>query len=542
MRHAIVVLFSAHTRARLRRLSGAFATPRRASLSALVILLSVVWTGQTVASMLLRDPYPIEDFRRCVGLALVAWSLWHIIRVTWKRPESPVEWAPAERDFILSAPFSTGELLAYRFVVILSATLPKALLTIMVLWPDLKWSTPVGLVLALVGLELFRMFADAGTCCLSTRGYNVFRGVVLAVLAALVLVCWPAADQVHGQDGTENLSAASVVQAVDSILARPVPEVLATPFFRAADVVTGLGSVATVATNICGMLLTLILLVGGIARLEAVWRRVSLEREPAQTENVPTNDDSTEAESGCLKRLPQIPLAGPLAWRQFRRATQYMGSLVISMLIPAVLLSPVVFTVQNASVAFGIVFGGAMFYTFVLLPEALKFDFRLDMDHLVQLKLLPMTATRVVVGQLTTPIFLACSFQFCVLTGVAFYRGVAPSILIVALCFCVPLNILFVALDNLVFLLYPHRPTQEGFEAFLRTIMKFTGKTLLITLSLASLVLWAPLAAGLAQLLSVGTPVVFLCGTIAGVAMIAAAAVWCVVVAFRRFDVSLHAM
>ena len=101
-----------------------------------------------------------------------------------------------------------------------------------------------------------------------------------------------------------------------------------------------------------------------------------------------------------------------------------------------------------------------------------------------------------------------------------------------------------VALDNLVFLLYPHRPTQEGFEAFLRTILKFTGKMLLIALSLLSLLLWAPAAAAITAVLPFHVSVagVFLAGIVFGIIALAAGAVGCVISAFRRFDPSLHAL
>ena len=81
------------------------------------------------------------------------------------------------------------------------------------------------------------------------------------------------------------------------------------------------------------------------------------------------------------------------------------------MAIPAMLLSPTVVSVQDPVVAFLLVVSGALFYSFVLLPEAIKFDFRLDSDHLCQLKMLPMTPTRVVLGQLATPVLLTCLFQ-----------------------------------------------------------------------------------------------------------------------------------
>mgnify|MGYP001422804605 CR=1 FL=1 len=110
------------------------------------------------------------------------------------------------------------------------------------------------------------------------------------------------------------------------------------------------------------------------------------------------------------------------------------------------------------------------------------------------------------------------------------------------MAFSVPLTILFVALDNLTFLLYPQRPTQEGFEAFLRTILKFTGKTVLLAMFAGAILVWAPVAAWIAGLmpLAVSMRSVFATGIILGITLTATIAVGCVVSAFRRFDVSLH--
>lgn len=538
MRNAVFILLRAQFRSRLRRVRGAFSTPRRCLLSLVVILLSIVWTGQTVTSMLLRDPYPVEQFRTWTAVGLFAWTLWHLFRVAWKRPESPVEWSPAERDFILSSPFSFAETLAYRFVVILSATLPKVLLTLLVLWPDLSWSSPIGLLFGLVSLELWRMLTDAGTCCLSTRGYGVYRSLVVAGLCILVGTCWVSVNAASGAVATTQHAS----QVLETVLTSSIGSAIMTPFFWCADVVSGQQSVGVLLLLATGMAAWVVVLVLGIAWLEQTWQRTRLHQERVLCQTGCPSSHVQSAVATAEQPLPTVPVFGPLAWRQWRRASQYAGSLVISMAIPAMLMLPFVFAVKDAMLAFGIVFGGSLFYSFVLLPEALKFDFRLDMDHLVQLKMLPLSAARVVVGQLMTPVLLAFAFQASVLVSVSLYRGIDSTVLMTALCYCLPLNVLFVALDNLVFLLYPHRPTEEGFEAFLRTILKFTGKTVLITLALGTLLLWAPVAASLAGAIGVATSLVFVWGTIAGIVVMAMASVACVADAFRRFDVSLHSV
>lgn len=547
MRSALITLLKANSAARLRRLKTAFSTPRRTLLSLLVLVLAVVWTGQTVASMLLRDAYAPEDFRRWVAVPLFAWFLWHLIRVAWKRPETAIEWSEEEEALIVAGPFTVREQLVYRFVVILTATLPKALLTIFVLWPDLSWCSPIGLILALVGLELFRMVMDITTCCFSDRAFRMYRFGIVAMLGLMVFFVRPPAElPVQGTTTNEIVQLARTQQAghyVDALLQNDTVAVVATPFLWAADVVAAHGTVGTLIVKICAMLATLFAMACLIVGLEANWRRIvvcrerSLWRNTAAATNVATLVNNTSA------KLPNIPFFGPLVWRQCRRAFRFCGSLLISMAIPAMLLSPPLLTVANPVVAFLLVVSGALFYTFVLLPEAIKFDFRLDSDHLCQLKMLPMTPVRVVIGQLTTPVVMACLFQAIIFIAAGMFRGIDTMLIVAAVALSVPLTILFVALDNLTFLLYPHRPTQEGFEAFLRTILKFTGKSVLLALFAGAIFVWAPVAASIAAGMGLHSPrEVFAAGLLVGITGLAVTAVACVVSAFRRFDVSLHGL
>ena len=208
------------------------------------------------------------------------------------------------------------------------------------------------------------------------------------------------------------------------------------------------------------------------------------------------------------------------------------------MVIPAMLAAVPLFTVSDSQVAFVSVVCAVLFYTFVLLPEAIKFDFRLDTDHLCRLKMLPISPTKLVLGQLAVPIVLACGFQFAIIVFAGVFRGIPATMIGSALGLTVPLTVLFVALDNLVFLMYPHRPAQEGFEAFLRTVLKFTGKSFLMVLAGAALVVWAPAAAMIAQQIGCHTAPVFFAGIAIAMSTLAAGCVNLVVRSFAGFDLS----
>jgi hypothetical protein len=137
------------------------------------------------------------------------------------------------------------------------------------------------------------------------------------------------------------------------------------------------------------------------------------------------------------------------------------------------------------------VVGSLAFYSFLLLPAALKFDFRRDVDRIAILKSLPVRPAAVVTGQLATPILIASAYQLAVLLITVLIYPVHPGLLVAAFVLLAPLNILIFALDNLIYLLYPYRLNQEGLEIFLRTTLTFTAKGLLFGLALGVTLAWA---------------------------------------------------
>lgn len=544
-------LLSANIRAKGRRLKGSFSSPSRSLLSVIVLLLILMWTGQTVAAMFFRNAWPTEQFRFWSAISVAMWAGWHLVRVGWKRPDAPIEWSEGEQQQIVARPFNAVDRFVYRCGTILTATLPKVALTTCVLWPDLSWFSPVGLLLVLVGLELFRMLTDAVACCFSRRGYLSYRFVMIGVTCVLALYLQREVSEVVRvstnlaamSDSALADSAASLPASLIQLAATdPVCKVLLAPFLVASSLISGQGSAITILYH--GSLLCSVVALMAVAtfRFERLWHDQKLRAERQQwNSDVSANDAVTDVERSRFS-MPQF-VGSPLMWRQWKRAVQFAGSLAVSMVIPAVLLAPAAVSLPDGNTAFIAVVCGAFFYTFILLPEAIKFDFRLDSEYLVMLKALPMTPVQVVRGQLAVPVLLAAAFQWVLFLAVGWYRGVAVDLVLVAVLLSIPVTVLFVAIDNLIFLLFPHRPTQEGFEAFFRTILKFTGKSALLAVFAGSLLLWAPLCHGLTILLALeSTRVIFLLGVLGGASLLATASFYSVVSTFRRFDVSAHSV
>jgi hypothetical protein len=186
--------------------------------------------------------------------------------------------------------------------------------------------------------------------------------------------------------------------------------------------------------------------------------------------------------------------------------------------------------------------GTLAFYTFLLLPTALRFDFRRDLDRLATLKGLPVTPAAAAIGQTLAPVLIATLFQSGVLAFAIVARSLPLFLLFATLLVMIPLNLLVFSLDNLIFLLYPYRLQQEGLEVFLRTMLTFTGKGLLFAFGLVAISAWGFAAAACSSVISqwsggsTSPYVVFIGGLIAGPSFLAALVLYSLCRTFRNVD------
>lgn len=513
------------------------------------IALGMLWLGQTVASVIFRDPYNPESFRRWTSLTLLLYFGWHIIRVAYRRPDHAIEWSPAESALIVGGPFRRLDVLIYRFVVILTSALPKALLTGFVLLPDLWWSGLPGIVLALVFLEAFRMAIDIAVCCLSPQAYRIGRGLVFgSALVAVTGFLWQVQTAARALEFSGEAESSRWWTASTSIGASwrnsPVGTTLELPFATFADVICAQQPTVVLAVSLTFTMLMVGGLLATIVWLDCRHESLVVARQTVVREESQSDEQHAQHDTGPIP-LPQIPrlaAVGPIVWRQLKSAGRYRGSLVVALAIPGVLSCLPLVSVADATYAFLALVAAVVFYSFVLLPEAIKFDFRLDSDHLTQLKVLPISPLRMVIGQLAVPVLVATLFQITLYLLAGLSRPVSPQLVVTAILLSVPINVLFVATDNLIFLLYPHRPTQEGFEAFVRTILKFTFKSVLLALAGAFVGFWAVSSRHLVDTMggvTEQTRLLFISGLCLGAWVSAAISLLAVTRAFERFDVSV---
>jgi hypothetical protein len=390
------------------------------------------------------------------------------------------------------------------------------------------------------------MALDIVTWGLSRRTYLVYRGVVVAVLLTLgilatllVLRDSSIAGRIDIGEGVLDRFSGLVVR----LHASPVGYAAAAfrPFVEVI-VAESMAAAATWAAVAVGIVL---MLSGAVVWLYGVFCQRVSQREktayrPAAVSHMARAE--TLASWRRLRTMPRLWGAGPLAWRQLLGARRHWGSLLTAMLVPAALACAPCFVLEDPYIAYLSTGGALAFYSFLLLPTALRFDFRRDLDRLATLKTLPVTPAACALGQTLAPVLITTVFQCGVLAFAIAARSLPAHLLPVTLLIFVPLNAFVFGLDSLIFLLYPYRPQQEGLEIFLRTMLTFTGKGLLFAVGLGAMSLWgfgaAAVSRGASHSLGIGVNpfAVFAGGMVVGMATLAGLVLLGVSRTYARLD------
>ncbi len=548
-------LLRAQASAKWRRLTRAFSCRRRFYLSILAVVLAAVWLGNVALSVLFREPTEPTRFARLVPVGFLVYGLWHLIKASFKRPEEAIEWTSAEREWLCAGPFTRRDLVLYRLAGIANATWIKAACFAILMLPDLSspWAGFVGALLALLFLDLLRLAIEITAFSLDARSYHRWRlAAAILVSGALVstlVIAFSAPDDWRSTTTPLSLSLMMhVLSSSASLLDTLVGQALLLPFELFAQLIVSPSQDASwgLMLSVC---LGLVIAMGSLVLyLDRFFERTVRAREqreyPLQAFAANEPADAVGAGSPISPNRPRIWWlrgAGPIMWRQLRGAYKQRSSLAVAMALPGALaLLPVVIC-RDGRQALLHVSAALTFYSFLLLPTALKFDFRRDIQRMAILKTLPIRPVALVLGQIATPALLALGFQAAVLLVTL---GLCPYpvwMLLATLLLLAPLNTLIFAVDNLVYLLYPYRLNQEGIEIFLRTTLTFTAKGLLFTAGLVLTFLWSFAAHQIAGALPRGlddAAIVFVLG--GGILLAASTA--CIVLllarAYLRFDPS----
>ncbi len=510
--------------ARLARIGNAFSNPRRKVLAFVSLALGFVWLSQAVASVMLRDAADPQKLRLWIPLGLLVYSLWHIIKITLRKPVEPFEWTPAEQELVCAAPVTRTQLISYRMASIVSSAAIKAVCFSIVMIPDLEiWVFGlIGMFFGLVFVDLLRIGVELAFHGFSKRGQQTVRCFVIVGLIGVL--GWALTDCLFSANSKSEIASPgallffqSFVGKIIGLSSTSVGIVLLAAFQPFSNLVLADGfSIDLLAAF--GLSVAIVIGAGCSVYCLDDWtkrRRRKLEKlaflqaeerrsfgQPVRGQGNNRTDSiqadrsigaqHKNADSVGHVRVPwRMGGFGSLAWRQLMGAYHYRMTVLVSLGIPTGLCCIPLFADHNPLMMLMNVVAGLVFYSFLLLPSALILDFRRDVDRFAVLKSLPIHPFVVTIGQLAAPVLICSTFQWLVLTIAVLSGSVVAWQAIVAAVLLLPINTLIFAIENFAFMLSPYRRNREGIDVFLRTILTFTGKGLLFAAGLALTLVWA---------------------------------------------------
>ena len=511
-----------------------------------------LWTGNLVLSILFRSAADPQRIAAWIPLSLMMYTLFHVVKITFRTPDDPFAWTAAERQILLTAPVSRFQLIAYRLRSYGFAVLAKAACITLVLIPDINFLPIgfVGLTLGLAIVELSRIAMEiVANSLTSGQRFAARCGVLLLSAATLCLIVFHVSGPVSVSASSMGNVPVELVKlyygSILELMATPTGQFLSTPWQWAGCV--ALADSLNVRTTIAlaGLLTMTALLTAGVYALDR-WvqrRQRRLDRGLWQSRSTAIGSNAAANTSAAPRR--RVPLrfrgAGSIAWYQFRGAVHYRATLIFALGLPTVLCC---FPLMGETDSFNTlitVMAGVAFYSFLLLPHGLMLDFRRDVDQLAVWKSMPISPLAVSAGQLCMPVALMSMFQGIVLLIAAFVSPVSFAEALTGWAILIPVSVLIMALENIVFLLHPIRRNQEGIEVFIRTSLTFTAKSLLYGVGLAAVLGWAFAALSLSDQFAnpdLMRPPIFVGGLFTICSLAAATCLWLLSRLFARLDPS----
>ena len=488
--------------AKLQRIKTQLFAPRRLMLTLLAFGLSLVWLSQVLVSVFMRQPADPIMLAKRISFGMMGFTLWQILKVIFRKPVEPFEWTPCERQMLISAPIKRSDLVGYRLLTICYSVILKAACFVLVMLPDMKLIAAgfIGMCTGLAFCEFLKTIAEL----LIYGGGKLERFIVrlvaaLAVGAALtysiVLVALQpnAAEMLASPAAWKFLLAAAV--ALSELTQHGLGAIIAWPFELFSSIMLS----ASIDGRMLIKVLMGFLLAGGaliVLRLTDSWtfeRRQKQEYKSLGT--LATQKQLPQSATISVGRRVTVPQRvygiGPIAWRQFVGAWHYRSSIFFSFLVPVILCCIPMFAGQKPDGMPLFLVASVAFYSYLLLPAALMLDFRRDVDRLAVLKALPIKPLNIVLGQLMAPVVLCSVFQGIVFAIAAITGQATPIWFVCCWLSFIPINLLIMAFENLIFMLHPYRKNKEGLDVFLRTILTFTGKGLTWGAGIALIVFWA---------------------------------------------------
>jgi len=392
--------------------------------------------------------------------------------------EMALAFRPAEVDFLFPAPFHRRELLIYKLAKMLLSTVFMALIfSVSFLIYLHSWlSAFVGILLTLAFTQLIALVTSLARQIVAEYAYTLTRKLIWMAMAALVAaglaqMLWQAPVQSIAELAHRFRSTWTgiVLLAPFEVFSHAI---LAEAWFP--DLVCWAAAAAAIDLGLLALILKLDTdyLEAAAAVSQKLYERLQRARQGGGF----APETSKYALRLRVPRLPWMQGSGPLAWRQLLLAMRTSRYVILLSLGIGVVLLVVAAAMGRAGPGadmvpvMGISF--LAYLTFIFTMQ-LPWAFRGDIDHIDFLKTLPVAPLALATGELAGGVVVLAAIQL-VLLAALLATGANPTIVLVAAAFVVPFDVLMLAMNNLLFLIYPVRiapATSADFQLFGRLML-----------------------------------------------------------------------
>jgi Putative ABC exporter len=381
--------------------------------------------------------------------------------------ERGIHFTPAEVGFLFPAPFSRRRLLLYKVFGAVGLTFLTCIFMVIAFGSNAAhyWAAYLGLVLIFSYLTLLTMAISMLGAAVGEAARTWRRRLVLVVVLTLIATSI--------STSLNQFMELRPAEAFRRLNASPVTQGLLTPFrwyigaFTAEWLWPDFLRYASLAFAVnLGLLVAIVGLDAQYLEMAAA----NSERLYAKIERMRrggiggTIAPTLASRGGPRKELPMLPRwggAGGIAWRQLTTAWRDWARSLVLLLTSVGIAGLGVFALtrsdSSGDPAGAIAFGSIILVTSVFLTVLTTFDFRGDVDRIETLKALPVSANRVVLGQLLAPILINTVVQAVSLLVLGIGAGVSDPLYWGALLFLPAFNMILFEVENLMFLWFPVR-------------------------------------------------------------------------------------
>ncbi len=550
MSAALWLLIRLHVRALARRALRGVRT-FRGLLFVLVAVgfVALFFTAQLSArkEMLARRSTPVlvdstagASFGRFGPVGLFAFTLLAVFSSSRHRG---VRFSASEVDVLFAAPFSRRELLVYRVAYQALQNAVGVLLMCIFLSPYFHdfFRAYIALFLTFTFLGLAQQFVSLVAGAIEERFLRLGRTVlaVVLVMVAVAVLSLTFAATGGGQTALERMSA---------ILDLPVTRAALFPF-RVFSEMLGASTLPSFLAWGSGALAFVIALFTMVVVLDVDYREAAVETSRKLHEKLGKLRSGRVTATGSKKlrlsvpELPHLGGVGTMAWRQVQELVRESPTALYLFVVFGVgALIPLLAMSSTSDDSVGGTVAMALLPITVACPLVLsnwfQFDFRGDVDRMQQLLVLPISPRATALGQVITPTLVISLVQ-----GAAFLvilRSAATQtqaiIALSGLILTVPVNFLFICIENAFFLVAPARVsagTPGDFQNLGRFLFSMFMKFLLLAVLAAVGAVFGGVAHSATGSIGVAIAIVFVY-----VLAIDAIALRVVAYAYERFDIT----